>query len=66
MDKEKSSCNQCGTPLWMSSKNGHKLGFCIEPECPNYGLFQMPIEDMPELSNKDLKPSNLDINVDKE
>jgi hypothetical protein len=37
------TCNQCQAALWIEH-NGY--GFCVRPECPNYALLQIPVEDM--------------------
>lgn len=52
MGKEKKHCNQCGRLMFyhvFEQLNG--LGnpyVCNNPECPNYSLLQMAVEDMPK------------------
>lgn len=49
------SCSQCFKELvtcrdefktWREL--GFTLGYCTNPACPNYGIVQVPAEDMPK------------------
>lgn len=39
-------CNQCYNPMKEPLDNVVRHGCCINPECPNFGLVQIPAEDM--------------------
>jgi hypothetical protein len=41
--KSKQTCNQCGKQLKFI--DWHMV--CIKPNCPNYALQQIPMEEMP-------------------
>lgn len=48
------NCNQCNTPFKKhvyvdcSMTNGQQSAYvCNNPECPNFALLQMALEDLP-------------------
>jgi hypothetical protein len=48
-DKLMNHCLQCGEELKIHDLQPKwcEVPYCINVECPNYGLFQMGIENMP-------------------
>ena len=43
----KKTCNQCAKQL-KEVPLAEILYCCVNPTCPNYALFQVPLESMPE------------------
>ena len=49
MIEDKNTCNQCGHQMDNELLVDNQFtGFCCNPECPNYALLQISLEDMPE------------------
>ena len=49
-DKNK-HCNQCGKEL-KGVYSAEMTWYCVNPECPNYALQQIPLEEMPKQEEK--------------